>query len=264
MATALIPRKQQSAQEDWTGALASAYASPDRERAGALVEQAAARIRARLPLLGRRAAYGWSGGKDSQVLRVVAELAGVTDCVLVISELEYPSFLAWATDHMPWGLTVEARPLDLPWLAQHPEMLFPQTAAMAGRWFSSVQHAGQRLYCRREQVDVLLLGRRRADGNFVGRNGADCYRDRDGFVRYSPLADWSHEDVLCVLGAHAIPLPPCYSWPRGFRVGTGAWAARQWCRDEMDGWAEVHAIDPSVVRHAASLLPGARAFLEQA
>jgi hypothetical protein len=163
---------------------------------------------------------------------------------------------------MPWGLAVERRALDLDWLASHPDMLFPADATTASRWFQLVQGTGVRQYCQREHVGVLLLGRRRADGNYLGRAGADRYRDRTGFIRYSPLAGWTHEDLLCVLGARQMPLPPCYGWPRGFRVGTGAWPARQWTGGEAQGWAEVYAIDPGVVEHAAQLLPGAQRFLD--
>lgn len=257
----MIPRKQRSTQADWTDALAAAYAEPDYARADALIEQAADEVRRKLPLVGRRPAYGWSGGKDSLALAEVMSAAGVENCVLVISGLEWPAFLGWVTDNMPWNLHVECRSqIDLRWLADHPEMLFPTEAGTASRWFALVQHAGQRHYCKRFGVDVLLMGRRRADGNHVGRGG--LYRDRGGFVRWSPIADWSHEDVLTVLGSRQIELPPCYGWPRGFRVGTGPWPARQWTENQAHGWAEVAAIDPSVLELAAAAdLPGAKEAL---
>lgn len=259
-----LPRKQASDQADWLTALASAQADPRTpERASELVEKAAADVRARLGLFGRKPAYGWSGGKDSLVLEVVCAAAGIDDGVLVISDLEYPAFLAWATDNMPHGLSVEVRPWDLSWLAKHPEMLFPTTSAVASRWFSGVQHWGQRRYVARRSVDVLLMGRRRSDGNYCGK-GSDAYRDKAGFVRWSPIAHWSHEDVLTVLAGYSIGLPPCYTWPRGFRVGTGSWAARQWCPTPAEGWAEVYSIDPTVVEGAASMIPSAAVFLAQA
>jgi len=257
---ARLPRKQASTHEHWLAALDAAYTNPDHDRARALVARAVARIE-RWAGNRSRLAYGWSGGKDSQGLRIVCEAAGVSDCVLVISELEYPAFLAWATDHMPWGLTVEARPLDLAWLSRNPRMLFPPDAKIAARWFSLIQHAGQRTYCQRERVQMLLFGRRLADGNQCGTEG--WYRPRDGAAeRGSPMFDWTHEDLLCVLGAHAAPLPPCYGWPRGFRVGTGAWPARQWTGDRENGWREVYEIDRRVVQAAAeAAIPGAAEYL---
>lgn len=251
-----LPRKQVSEQADWLVAWDAARAAPDRARAGALVAEAAERVRSRLEG-ALRPAFGWSGGKDSLALEVVARAAGVDEAVLVISGLEYPAFLAWATDNMPWRLTVECRAhLNLGWLKAHPRMLFPGTADIAARWFAQVQHAGQRHYAREHRTDVLLLGRRRADGNHMGAASAERpgdfeYRDRGGFVRYSPIGDWSHADVLNVLASYAIDLPPCYSWPRGFRVGTGPWPARQWTDSVAHGWQEVGQIDPQIVENAA-------------
>lgn len=258
----MIPgRKQQSDTADWHRALDAMRAKPGiADHARQLVAAEAAKVRSTLPLLGRRFAYGWSGGKDSLVLELVAEAAGVTDCVLVISELEYPAFLAWSTDNMPAGLTVEVRPWDLDWLASHLDMLFPADAGTAARWFSGVQHWGQRRYCKREAIDTLLIGRRKADGNHCGPQGV--YRDKGGFIRYSPLVDWDNRMVLTVLAGYEIELPPCYSWPRGFRVGTGPWAARQWTGSIENGWAEVAEIDRSIVETAAEMIPSADRWLE--
>lgn len=254
----MIARKQQRPQEEvWAWALKDAYEHPDMRRAEDLLDGAVSETEYRVK--GHRAAFGWSGGKDSQLIRAVAERAGVRDCVLVISRLEYPAFLAWATDNMPWGCYVEARPLDLAWLLKHPEMLFPMDSATAAKWFRLVQHEGQRSYCREQEVDVLVLGRRKADGNFIGKGGRE-YVDPKGFVRFSPIADWSAEDALCVLGALKLPLPPCYWWPRGFQVGTGPWPQRQFAATRAQAWAEVLAIDPEIVERAAHIgIPGARA-----
>lgn len=253
-----LARKQSSVHEDWLAPLAAAYSDPDLDRAERLVHMAAQRVRqAQHDLCLRRLAFGWSGGKDSQGLRVVAEAAGITDSVLVISELEYPAFLAWATDYLPWGCTVWTVPLDLAWLAAHQDWLFPPDARTAGRWFKAVQHTGQRAYMGAGRWDGLVIGRRRADGNHCGPDG--IYRDPAGFFRLSPMFDWTHEDLLCVLGAYRMPLPPCYGWPRGFRVGTGPWPARQWCGTIARGWAEVMQIDETVVELAADAgLLGAR------
>lgn len=255
-------KQREGAQGDWFGTLEHLRANVDRGQVEAMIDAAADELRARLPELGARPAFGWSGGKDSQVLQVVCEIAGINDCVLAITDLEYPAFLAWATDNMPHGLHVIRREWNLDWLANHADMLFPSDARTAARWFSGVQHHGQRRYCREQHVDVLLQGRRRADGNYISRDGADHYRDRNGFVRWSPLADWTHEQVLAVIAARDIPLAPCYGWPRGFQVGTGSWPARQWCATHDQGWAEVHTIDPAVVEQAALVLPEAAAWLE--
>lgn len=211
---------------------------------------------------GRTAAYAWSGGKDSLVLEHLCQRANVSEGVLVITDLEFPAFLRWATDAMPVGLSIIKRPLDLAWLASHPTMLFPQDHTIARRWFRLVQHAGQRAYYKAESLDLLLLGRRRIDGNYVPtRDGVYLSQ---GLRRYAPLRDWNHAEIFAYLQTWQIGLPPIYDWPRGFRVGTGPWPARQWCSTIEDGWQEVFTIDPDVVEGAAEYLPSARAFLDRA
>jgi len=251
-------RKQQATHEEWVQALRTVKDRVPQEEAYYLVESAAHRVRS----LPGPIAYAWSGGKDSQALRVVAEAAGVTECLLVICELEYPAFLAWATDHMPPGLEVVNTGQDLDWLAAHQQMLFPSSANVAARWFAAVQHTGQRRYFKHRRLGTLLLGRRRQDGNFVGRDGDWSYV-KDGVLRASPIHNWTNDELLAVLAWYDMPLPPCYRWPRGFRVGTGPWPARQWCGSIMRGWQEVHTIDASIVRAAAAKIPSAAEYLER-
>lgn len=258
MTAGRLGRKQRVSHEDFVEALARIEATVSREALARTCDQTVEEIRR--VTRGKRVAFGWSGGKDSIALRYVCEWAGVTDCVLVISELEYPAFLQWATDEMPHGLTVVNTGQDLEWLSAHPEMLFPANATIAGKWFKAVQHTGQERYYKREKLDMLIVGRRIADGNFVGEEGQ--YTSH-GITRYSPIRHWSHEDVLAICHYEKASLPPCYGWPRGYRVGTGPWAARQWTRDHRHGWEEIYTIDSGIVRDAARLLPEARDFLQE-
>lgn len=255
-----IRRKQATTQAEWLRALERADELVSWQRVVQVTSAAVAEIRG--AARGKRAAFAWSGGKDSLVLEKVCEQAGIHECVLVISELEYPAFLRWATENMPDGLEVVNTGQDLAWLAARPNMLFPRDGNTAAKWFKAVQHTGQRQYFRANKLDVLFLGRRRSDGNYVGRpGGPPAYRDSAGVVRYSPIADWTHEEVLAFLKYHSVGLPPNYSWPRGFRVGTGPWPARQYTKGIMHGFSEVDAIDPAIVRGAAEVLPQAREYL---
>lgn len=91
----------------------------------------------------------------------------------------------------------------------------------------------------------------------IGRKQSAMHED-------SPLSDWSHEEVLACLfyeGWTLEKLPPFYRWPRGFRCGTHAWPARQWCASVADGWREVYAIEPDRVREAAGVIASAKDFL---
>lgn len=245
-------------QAAWRAAIASARDVWPDDRLDNLIDRTVDEVRT--VTRGRRAALAWSGGKDSLAVEHITRLAGIDRAVLAICEMEFPEFLAWVTDHMPPGLTVYSTGQDLHWLRDHPKMLFPQ-GDLGARWFSIVQHRGQERYFKENNLDVLILGRRRSDGNYVGPKGANIYGNARGIVRYSPLADWPHEAVFALIAREKMSLPPCYSWPRGFQVGTGSWPARQWTRDLDHGFEEVWTIDPDVVREAATVLPQARSWL---
>jgi hypothetical protein len=160
---------------------------------------------------------------------------------------------------MPPALTVLRTTHDLTWLRDHPSMLFPRDAQTAAKWFHQVQHAGQQDYVKREHVALLAVGRRRLDGNYCGPGGV--YTNRAGVTRYAPLMDWSHEEIFAALHYFGCALPPCYSWPRGYQVGTGPWPARQWTPSLHAAWDEVFHIDPDIVTDAARMLPSAAAYL---
>lgn len=247
--------RRKSPQSEWQAAYRRAVESPDRERARLLVEEAADRLSSRL-LRSDNPVMAWSGGKDSIALQPVAELAGVSESFIVLADerLEVPEFEEFVrSSAAPQGLYNERRSeVNLEWLAQRPNLVMPQTSKDAATWYRSVQHTGQRNYAKRNSVDLMILGRRRADGNVVGRKKGEIeYVDRGGFTRYSPLTAWSHEDVLNVIAAYGLKLPSIYDHPRGFLVGTGPWAARTGTKSVAEGWREVAEIDLELVRLSA-------------
>ena len=157
-------------------------------------------------------------------------------------------------------LDVYKRQMD--WLLKHQNMLFPQKSNVAAQWFHMVQHRGQARYYKAHDLDMLLLGRRRADGNYVGK-GSNIYTDGKGVTRYSPLSDWSHEAILAFIHYHKVPVPPIYEWKNGYSCGTHPWPARQWTGSVENGWKEVFEIDRRIVIDAAKTIPSAREFLEK-
>lgn len=251
-----VGRKQRATHEDFARALATVADRVSREELDTLIYQTAREVSAMCR--GKRAAIAWSAGKDSLALRWVARIAGVERGVLVLCGLEFPAFERWLETHRPRVIEVERTGQNLAWLAEHPHWLFPQNAAESMRWFRAVQHRGQARYFHRERLDLLLLGRRYADGNQCGDGG--IYTNREGVTRYSPLRSWSHDHVLAYLHYYRPELPPFYGWPRGFVVGTGPWAKRRAPTREQ-AWEETWAIDPDVVREAATRLPEARDWL---
>jgi 3'-phosphoadenosine 5'-phosphosulfate sulfotransferase (PAPS reductase)/FAD synthetase len=212
----------------------------------------------------RKAAYGWSGGLDSQALRIVCELAGIKDCVSVITSLEFSKMLSWLHTNAPEKCTFVNTGQDLAWLARHIKMLFPADSQISSRWYRIVQHEGQEQYARGNGVRIMILGRLRSERNFCGdRNGV--YEAR-GLLRYSPLRHWETRHTTACAYYYGLGKAPCYDTPRGWYIGTGAWAMRPSSGDAMRDWREVYEVEPEIVKKAAATgyFRSAELFLESA
>jgi 3'-phosphoadenosine 5'-phosphosulfate sulfotransferase (PAPS reductase)/FAD synthetase len=250
-------RKSRTTHAEFAAAAAAAKDHINFEQATALVHSAAERVRDML-VRYKRPAYCWSGGKDSAVLRIVCDLAGVETCMIGLCELEFPAFLEWLDINEPPRLDRYNTGQDLEWLQAHSTMLFPEDSVQAGRWFRLVQNTAQERYAERARRDLLLFGRREADGNRCGERG--LLHHSSGVPRYSPLWDWSHDQILAVNAWFELPRAPFYDWPRGYRVGTGPWPKRR-VPTHAQGWAETFAIDPVLTREVAPHFDSGRAFL---
>lgn len=255
----VLGRKQRIKNSDWTDTFGKIEQLVPKKELDRLVEKTVKEIEKKTR--GKKAAYAWSGGKDSLVLGEICQQAGIIPCVLVICNLEYPAFTEWVKTHEPQELSIINTGQDMKWLAAHPQMLFPQGSRLAARWFQIVQHKGQAKYYKERGLDMLLLGRRRADGNYVGK-GDNIYTDRQGITRYSPVSEWSHEQVLAYIHYYNLEMPPIYEWKNGFLCGTHPWPARQWTGSVENAWAEIHEIDSSVVTEAAEHIQSAKDFLK--
>lgn len=255
----ILGKKQSMKNEDWLAAVGRIEELISKAELDKLVEDTIKEIC--LQTAGKKAAYAWSGGKDSLVLGEICKQADITECMIGICNLEYPDFLTWIMEHKPENLEVINTGQDMIWLEKHKDMLFPADSKAASRWFSIVQHRAQAKYYKAHDLDMILLGRRRADGNYCGKNG-NIYTNGKGITRYSPLAGWKHEEILAYIHYYHISLPPIYGWQNGYLCGTHPWPARQWTGSEMKGWAEVYQIDPGIVREAAKKFPEAKKYLK--
>lgn len=261
----MLGSKQTLTASSWRQAAASIHETVSPRQLDQRIEQTVAQVVETTK--NKNVAYAWSGGKDAIALQKIMDLAGIHDAVLVHTNLEYPGFLQWAQENKPQRLTYINTGQDYDWLRQRPHMLFPR-GRDASAWFRMVQHKGQRDYFRNNDLDLIALGRRRRDGNYTGPKGADTYTDRNGVTRWSPLADWTHEEVIALHARYRLTLPPIYGTPRGFQVGTGPWPARPGTSPDPDapnyGWRELWNIDPGLVQTAADEnLPGAQDFVRR-
>jgi 3'-phosphoadenosine 5'-phosphosulfate sulfotransferase (PAPS reductase)/FAD synthetase len=253
----VLGKKQNIDNQQWIDALDGIEDLVTKKELDAKIKATVTEIKNKVK--GKQAAYAWSAGKDSIVLGKICEKAGIKDCVLVRSNLEYTAFTDWIENNKPAGLTIINTGQDLKWLSEHPQMLFPKDSKTAAQWFHIVQHRGQAKYYKDKGLDMLLLGRRRADGNYVGK-GDNIYTNGDGITRYSPLADWTHEEILAYIHYYGCALPPIYGWKNGYLCGTHSWPARQWTNG--NGWQEVFEIEPQIIEEAAKYFPEAKAILK--
>lgn len=256
----VLGRKQRIKNSDWIDAFGKIEQLVSKKELDQLVEKSVKEIKGKTK--GKKAAYAWSGGKDSLVLGEICRMAGISSCVLVICDLEYQAFLQWVTDNMPPKLSIINTGQNLEWLNAHPQMLFPQDSKTAAQWFHMVQHRGQVQYYKENNLDIMLLGRRKADGNYVGK-GDNIYTNGQGITRYSPLSGWSHEQILAFIHYYNVALPPFYKWKNGYLCGTHPWAARQWTGTEENGWKEIYEIDQEIVKEAAKTFSGARKCIKE-
>lgn len=254
-----LKKKQSISNDDWINAMANIEKLVSKEELELLVSITVNEIKKTVN--DKKVAYAWSAGKDSIVLGHICEQAGIKDCMIGICNLEYPAFLNWIKSNKPANLEIINTGQDIDWLSKHQDMLFPQDSAKAARWFSIVQHNAQRQYYKKYELEMLILGRRKADGNYVGR-GTNIYTDGKGITRYSPLSDWKHEYILAYIHYYKLSVPPIYDWQNGYKCGTHPWPARQWTGSINNGWEEIYTIDKEIVDKAADKIESAKKFVE--
>ncbi len=254
----MLKRKQSATNAEWLEAVNKIAETVSEEEISELTEKTVFEIRSKTA--EKKCAYAWSAGKDSIVLGDICKKSGITDSMIAVTDLEYPAFMKWVDENKPEKCTVINVGYDIEWLSKHQNLIFPQDSATAAHWFSIVQHKAQRVYFKEKNLDIILLGRRKADGNYVGK-GDNLYTDGKGVTRYSPLSEWSHEHLLAYIHYNKLSLPPIYGWKNGYVCGTHPWPARQWTNSIENGWREVYEIDKSIVEKAAEHIQSAKTFL---
>lgn len=253
----MLGRKQNSSNARWIEALNKIEELVSREELENAVATAVESIKTMTQ--GKNVAYAWSGGKDSIVLGKICETAGIKNSMFAYTDLEYPAFIKWCLDNLPKGCETIHFDYGIDWLAEHENMLFPKGKDV-NKWYQLVQRAAFTKYFFEHNLDMMIVGHRKVDGNIVGPDGT--IRKGSGEIRYSPLADWPHEMILAYIHYNNLELPPIYEWQDGFRCGTHPWPARMYVDSTEKGWQEIHAIDPNIVKQAAEKISSAKRFLE--
>lgn len=219
------------------------------------------RKEARQVLAGKRAVYGWSGGKDSQALQILMEGIVRGSLFVATQELEYPCIDAWVAANAPPGLTQVRTPQTWDWLVKNPDMLFAHERD-GSKWYSIVQWRGHDEFCKKNKIDVLVLGRRTIEGNHCGTAETQYCTRKGDRITYNPMARWSHEAVLALVKRSGMKLAPFYTMPEGWVVGSHSWPGHMFKEEDhpsrlAKGWDRIKSVDHSIFDKAKSLgLPG--------
>lgn len=218
---------------------------------------------------GKKCSIAWSGGKDSVALQLVAQQVGIEDSMIGHTELEYKQYMTWLDNFAPKGITRINTGQDLEWLVNNQVYLFPANNQISSRWYKFVQQRAQDIYFNEQGLDIILLGRRKADSNYVGKSGKNIYTNRNGITRYSPISDWSHEEVIAAIRYFNLPISPFYEMPRAFYLGTHPWAFRDLHptdkekNTKVETWKEVFYIEKETVIEASHYFDTAKQILDE-
>lgn len=253
-----LGRKQTSKNADWLYAMDHIEELISRDEVERFAVDALSEIRT--ATAGKKAAYAYSGGKDSIVLADLCEKVGITTGFFAFCDLDYPMFIAWVRENKPAGVQMMHTGYDIDWLYHHQNLIFAE-GLVGQRWHQISQRGPFTKMFFENNLDLLLVGHRTIDGNFCGPDG--YIRKKTGELRFSPLRAWPHEAVLGYIHYNALPMPPIYGWKDGYVQGTHAWPEREFCSEDiMKGFREIYEIDPTIIVKAAEKLPSARRFLE--
>lgn len=252
-----LGRKRQATNQDFADACLHATEFIPRSHIDAVVEETYRRFdQVKRENDFSRFAIAYSGGKDSLAMHA---LFPSIPFFWVRCNLEYTAVSDFIAEQ---GAEVVNTGQDLKWLRDHPKHLFPVDSNGVTKWSAMVHWVGQEQYFKANRLDCMLMGRRKKDGNRMGRHDEDLYRNNDGVTRFAPIWLWTHEETFAYLAYNDVKLPPCYWWTDGFRVSTNPWPKRR-SPNHAIGWARVYEVEPALVHTAAEVIPSAANWLKE-
>ena len=196
-----------------------------------------------------RPGYVWSGGKDSQALRVVMEQVGIARCAIATSVFDYSVIMDWVRENAPEGLEYHDIGVGYKELLDDNDRLFMKTKK-AKQWWLSYHLRSYKSWAEQNDIDICFTGRRKIDGNNAKITVSH------GVQYYSPLWDWSHEEVMACNKYHGMASNPIYEWGTGWMHGTTGWATRFYkeISDDEYWWRELWVRDPDKYREARTAM----------
>lgn len=189
---------------------------------------------------GKRVALAFSGGKESILLLELCRenLLDVTLVNVQTRSFSWPEHLRYLSSFRPLTITTKH---DWQWLSEHREMLFPKTSPQRNRWFSQVQRYGIDHYARKNNIDVVLWGRRHEENTVKATEYT-----HNGYLVSHPICNMQRSDVFAEIKKRKLELSPLYQYPDSDRRGVHMWVTRQ---DEPP-WGVIESIEPEIYKEA--------------
>lgn len=251
---------------EWLKAFETCTALHSREHINRLTAKTIDRIR-RIANRYNNICSGWIAGKDSLVLDHILKKSLIPYTPIMWRGVnEWSCMKEWIEENKPKNIIFEIiDKFDFPFLEKHPDYLFckgnTRQLLMAEKWKRQNQDI------KKHHFDLFIVGRRLKDGNQCGNKENDYTVKKDGYTVFSPLADWTHEELLAYIRYNGISLPPFYKFKRGFLIGSiamGEWTEYA-CLDKTEDevWFEIYEIEKGLITNAAKHLTSAKEFLRR-
>lgn len=205
----MLKAKHYNTQEEWMYVWNNYAKIKSRQEIEDLIKKTVDEIK--IICKGKNTAYAWSGGKDSIALQIVCEDAGIKQGFCSYNMLFFSESIAFFKEYCPQGIVLLDSGEDYNWLANNPKYLFNPGS---NDWSVITHLRHQKVYSKKKNIDLMLMGKRSQDGNWVPKNLINV--GANGVPIYCPIRNWTHEDVICAIRYRGKKLSSFY-----FRDGGG-------------------------------------------
>lgn len=267
MANYVLKRKYQDTNENWFRVWNHIEDYITKEEIDKKIEETVQR--ARKVVFNKRCGYAWSGGKDSIALEYIMRQLGINfGLFLTTRELNFTSFNKWLDSNIPEGVIEKDIGLDWDWHLKHQKYVMKNTPEADQTHMRLTLWDHQNAFAENYNLEVFCFGRRTQDANFCGREGIAKSKNSNT-IKYSPLYDWKHEDVLGLIYYYDLPMPPGYfdkNDPRSWIEGTTQWLTRSTLNygdPKIDMWRQIYKIEKGLVERSAKDYPEAKQVVEE-
>lgn len=170
---------------------------------------------------------GWSGGKDSIVLRHLCEQVlknpVFEHCYM---ENDFIVFVDWIKKNKPDNCyEIHFGKQSADFFNEHPEALFPFTREEKRMYPTARNKDFTYRWMKKNNFNKIMTGKRIDDGNICGKHNAlGCPSTISGNIEaLNVIAEWTVYDVFQYIHLFGLELPPMYYFPEGFIRGTEEW-----------------------------------------